>query len=200
MAPWLIQLVSRISSVLPGKLNFLATRRVMTDGRTAWKRTNALSFLALLLGYVAVIPRDPGENLGDPTITRDTVTGAVVTYGVGLLVSISGTMLNQASTVFEEAELTRALDFIGVPLSLHRRVAIKQTFYPLLLTSGFTFLFGLYLGWTSYGRFVENLSVGPQLTWLIAAFVMSLVLSVVAVVIVDPLRQKQISQHVRRND
>ena len=200
VAPWLIQLVSRISSVLPGKLNFLATRRVMTDGRTAWKRTNALSFLALLLGYVAVIPRDPGENLGDPTITRDTVTGAVVTYGVGLLVSISGTMLNQASTVFEEAELTRALDFIGVPLSLHRRVAIKQTFYPLLLTSGFTFLFGLYLGWTSYGRFVENLSVGPQLTWLIAAFVMSLVLSVVAVVIVDPLRQKQISQHVRRND
>ncbi|MBY0790712.1 FtsX-like permease family protein [Corynebacterium pseudokroppenstedtii] len=200
VVPWLIQLAARISSVLPGRLNFLATRRVMTDGRTAWKRTNALTFLALLLGYVAVMPRNPGDELGDPTINRDTVTGAVVTYGVGLLVSISGTMLNQASTVFEEAELTRALDFVGVPSSLHKRVAMKQTFYPLLMTSGFTFLFGLYLGRISYGRFVENLSAGPQLTWIICAFVMSLVLSVAAVVVVDPLRQKQITQHVRRND
>lgn len=172
----------------------------MTDGRTAWKRTNALTFLALLLGYVAVMPENPGDELGDPTVSRDTFTGAVVTYGVGLLISISGTMLNQASTVFEEAELTRALDFVGVPSSLHKRVAMKQTFYPLLMTSGFMFLFGLYLGWTSYGQFVEDLSVGPQLTWIIAAFVMSLILSVAAVVIVDPLRQKQISQHVRRND
>ncbi|MDU6479927.1 MAG: hypothetical protein E6534_08845, partial [Corynebacterium kroppenstedtii] len=62
------------------------------------------------------------------------------------------------------------------------------------------FLFGLYLGRISYGRFVENLSAGPQLTWIICAFVMSLVLSVAAVVVVDPLRQKQITQHVRRND
>ncbi|MDO4915932.1 FtsX-like permease family protein [Corynebacterium sp.] len=200
VVPWLIQLTARISSFLPGKLNFLATRRVMTDGRTAWKRTSALTFLALLLGYVAVMPRNPAEDLGDPTINRDTVTGAVITYGVGLLVSISGTMLNQASTVFEEAELTRALDFIGVPSSLHRRVAIKQTFYPLLLTSGFTFLFGLYLGWTSYGQFDKDPSVGPQLTWIICAFVLSLVLSVVAIIGVDPLRQKQIAHHVRRND
>ncbi|WP_296104047.1 FtsX-like permease family protein [uncultured Corynebacterium sp.] len=200
VVPWLIQLAARISSVLPGKFNFLATRRVMTDGRSAWKRTNALTFLALLLGYVAVMPRNPGKNLGDPTVNRDTVTGAVVTYGVGLLVSISGTMLNQASTVFEEAEFTRALDFVGAPSSLHKRVAMKQTFYPLVMTSGFTFLFGLYLGWTSYSRFDQNLSAGPQLTWIIAAFAMSLVLSVVAVVIVDPLRQKQINQHVRRND
>ena len=200
VVPWLIQIAARISSFLPGRLNFLATRRVMTDGRTAWKRTNALTFLALLLGYVAVMPENPGDELGDPTVSRDTFTGAVVTYGVGLLMSISGTMLNQASTVFEEAELTRALDFVGVPSSLHKRVAMKQTFYPLLMTSGFMFLFGLYLGWTSYGQFVEDLSVGPQLTWIIAAFVMSLILSVVAVVIVDPLRQKQISQHVRRND
>lgn len=200
VVPWLIQLAARISSVLPGKFNFLATRRVMTDGRTAWKRTNALTFLALLLGYVAIMPKNPGEELGDPTVSRDTFTGAVVTYGVGLLISISGTLLNQASTVFEEAELTRALDFIGVPSSLHRRVAIKQTFYPLLMTSGFTFLFGLYLGWTSYGQFVKKPSVGPQLTWIIGAFVISLVLSVVATVCVDPLRQKQITQHVRRND
>lgn len=200
VVPWLIQFAARISSFLPGKLNFLATRRVMTDGRTAWKRANALTFLALLLGYVAVMPGNPGDEFGDPTINRDTVTGAVVTYGVGLLVSISGTMLNQASSVFEETELTRALGFMGVPSSLHRRVAMKQTFYPLLMTSGLTFLLGLYLGWFSYSRFDKDLSAGPQLTWIIGAFVMSLVLSVVATVCVDPLRQKQIAHHVRRND
>ncbi len=77
---------------------------------------------------------------------------------------------------------------------------MKQTFYPLLMTSGLTFLLGLYLGWFSYSRFDKDLSAGPQLTWIIGVFVMSLVLSVVATVCVDPLRQKQITQHVRRND
>ena len=199
VAPFLIQCAAWASRAFPGNHHFLATRRVMTDGRTAWKRVSALTFLALLLGYVGTIPRDPVGDIGNQTISTDTFTGAVITYCVGLIISASGTLLNQASAVFDERELTRALDFIGVPSSLHNKVAMTQTLYPLLMTSGLSFLFGLYMGKLSYGRVTSDHS-GTHIGWTVIAFLLSLALSVGATVLVDPRRHKQLGTRVRRND
>ncbi|AKK10373.1 FtsX-like permease family protein [Corynebacterium uterequi] len=198
VAPWILQTVVRLLRPVPGRAVFIATRRIVADPKQAWRRVMAMAFVSLLFGYVVLMPLTPVNDSFDAQFFADVITGVVITFGIGLLLVLVSTLLTQASVVYEEAELTRALAHMGVPPSLHRRVAWLQTLIPLLIMAVSAFLFGVLI---FTAMFIGEADVTPQRIEVFVGGYAAATLAVAGITLaVDPLRRELLGLRVRRND
>lgn len=200
VSPLILQVIARASTPLPGAATFVATRRVATGAKAAWRRVAAMTLLSVLLGYTVVMPEFKDDTFGDPVVMNDLVTGMILTFAIGLVVVVVSTLLTQAATVYADAELTRALDHMGAPRTLHGRVAVKQTLYPLLVTTVPAMAMGALLGLMIYtaDRMASVFTVRSLI--LLAVYVASVAVIVGATAAVEPLRRSLLGRSVRRND
>ncbi|ALA68591.1 FtsX-like permease family protein [Corynebacterium lactis] len=201
VAPFIVQLVARLSAPLGTASDFVATRRVATNAKESWRRVSAMTFLSLLLGYIAVIPKlEMAEDLIGATFANDIVVGIIITFIIGFTLLMVSTVLTQASAVYEQAALTKALDYIGAPVAFHRRAAFKQTFFPLFFTSFLAFLMGCFFGLILFGSAAEANPVSSRTVLVVSGYILAVILVGVATLAVDPLRRKLLNRQVRRND
>lgn len=207
VTPFILQVVARIMGLFPGTAHFVACERVATNPRATWRRISAIAFFGFLAGFTVVSP------FGDDDFSRvmeqendvlvifsDVVTGAMLTLGFGFVLTSMSIFLGQASEVFEQAELTCSLQFLGVPRSFQSRVALSQVMGPVLLVSLFGFAVGGLLGLQMMG------SAGGELNFfarLVNAFVLlgaGWAVTIIAIVAVEPLRSSVLVHHTRKND
>lgn len=203
ISPFILQLIARLLTTLPGRTHFIATRRVATHAQETWRRVSTLSFLSLLLGYIAMSPPLKEEEFpketGALTASVDISSGIVITFVIGVAITLMSTLLTQAIAVYEEAELTAALDFIGAPISLHRSVAFQQTCVPMLITGGFGYLLGMTLSGITYSPYVDAYPLAQVILPPIVLLLCILVISSTACA-VEPLRRQVLRGHSRPND
>lgn len=201
VAPFIVQLVARLSAPFGTASDFVATRRVATNAKESWRRVSAMTFLSLLLGFIAVIPKlEMAEDLVGATFAHDIVVGIIITFVIGFILLMVSTVLTQASAVYEQAALTKSLDYIGAPIAFHRRAAFKQTFFPLFFTSLLAFLMGCFFGFVLFGSSAEANPVSDRTALVVGGYALAVVLAGLATFAVDPLRRKLLNRQVRRND
>lgn len=200
VSPFLVQVLAKISQVAPGATSFVATRRVATNPKEAWRRVSAMAFLSVLLGYAVLMPTAGNNDFGDLTMQEDIITGVIITFVIGFIVLLMSTVLTQAAAVFEQAELTKALDFIGAPLSLHRNVAFKQTLFPLFMVSAFSMVLGAAIGYLMFGSYADTDVFTTRSVAIIIGFVAAIFSVALMTYSVDPLRRRLLGTQVRRND
>ena len=136
----------------------------------------------------------------DVTFAHDIATGVTITFVIGFVLLLVSTLLTQASAVYEEASLTKALDFIGTPISFHRTVTFKQTFFPMLATSIFGFVMGALLGATMFGPIANEITFGQRSLVVALAYLVGVVSVGAVTLAVDPLRHKLLGRQIRHND
>ena len=160
-----------------------------------------MAFLSLLLGFTMIMPsEDKIEEVADATLAHDIATGVTITFVIGFILLLVSTLLTQASAVYEEASLTKALDFIGTPISFHRTVTFKQTFFPMFVTSIFGLAMGALLGAAMFVPIANEITFG-QRSLVVALVYLGGVLAVgVVTLAVDPLRRKLLGRQIRHND
>nr|WP_240394054.1 FtsX-like permease family protein [Corynebacterium lactis] len=202
VAPFVVQALGRISAVLaPGAANFVATRRVAVGAKETWRRVSAMTFLSLLLGFISLMPQlDQATVFGGETMANDILVGVVITFVIGFVILLISTVLTQASAVYEQAALTKALDFIGTPVSLHRKVAFKQTFYPMLVLSAMAFFMGNFFGLVLFGSMASGSPFSSRTLVIVIAYLIAVVSAGLVTYAVDPLRRRLLGNQVRRND
>lgn len=200
VSPFLLQLVAKLSEWVPGSTNFIATRRVATNAREAWRRVSAMALLSVLLGYIVLMPTAGSKDLGDVTMQQDIVTGVVITFLIGFVVLLMSTVLVQSAAVFEQAELTKALDYMGAKPALHRDIAFRQTLFPLLAVSVFCMALGVALGYVTMGWFADTDIFTTRSVAIIIGFVVSVFSVALMTYSVEPLRRRLLGTQVRRND
>ncbi len=196
---WGLQVLGFLSRSLPGSANFIATRRVVTHGKQTWGRVSTMTFLSVLLGYIAFTPPPHSASVPNIIMETDVLHGMLLTVVIGVVITLISAALSQALSVYEEAELTEALDFIGAPLAIHGKVAFRQTFVPMLLTGGCAYLLGMGLSWIMFSPFVESYPLTHVMMPLITFFLSVLVVSSTAFG-VEPLRRQVLRQKHRPND
>lgn len=201
VAPFFIQLLARMFSGIGTSSDFVATRRVATNAKKSWQRVSSMTFLSFLLGFTVLMPSDGQfESAVDDTFAHDISVGVVITFIIGFLLLLVSTVLTQASAVYEEASLTKALDYIGTPVAFHRSVAFKQTFFPMLITSIFGFIMGALIGVVMFSSVANDSPFGARSLGVVAGYLVAVAAAGVVTYAVDPLRRKLLGRQVRRND
>lgn len=204
--PFVLQLWFRLASFLPGTQHFVATRRISTDAKAAWRRSSATAFYGVLVGVLIISPKgndgfsqvfndEPDVGM----IFRDLNTGVLITLAIGFIIAATSTLLGQASEVFEKASLTRALTALGVPRGFHFVVAVFQIMGPIVLVS----LAGFALGGSMLGMLFGAAGDMDFSTRAFNAFVLLAAgwgLTVLALLAVEPLRSRVLASGGRRND
>lgn len=204
--PFLLQLWFRIVGLLPGTHHFVATRRIVTDARSAWRRCSATAFYGVLVGVLVISPRGndgfsqvfkDDQELG--MMYRDLNNGTMITVVIGFIIAAVATLLGQASEVFEKAALSRALYSLGVPRRFHFVVAAFQILGPIVLVSLCGFVLGAGMMLTIFGQ-AGDLDAGPRLVNAFIFLLAGWLLTVLALLAVEPLRNRVLTYGGRRND
>lgn len=199
IAVGVIQLIARFSYLLPGRANYVATRRVGRGARTTWKRVAALYFLAFTAGissWISAIPEidaDPALNM----ITGDIPTGVALTAVFGAILLVASTLLTQALAVVEQKQLTKSLYFVGAPAKYHTSVAIREIGVPMVLVTLLGFGMGNLLGFVMVAVPVDVL---PKLVLFATLIALVLVGCIAAVAATGKLRERVLAETGRLND
>src|SRR5699024_5818738 len=56
LAPFLLQVLYRMLSVVPGTTHFVASQRIAADAKTTWRRSSSMAFLGVIAGFLVVSP------------------------------------------------------------------------------------------------------------------------------------------------
>lgn len=140
------------------------------------------------------------QHVADTTLANDIVVGVAITFAIGFVVVVVSTMLTQASAVYEQAALTKALHFVGAPFSLHWKAAFKQTFYPMLALSLMSFAIGVLLSLIVFQTGYDSSALSTRALVILAVFFGAVVVVGLMTVAVNPLRRRLVNRQVRRND
>lgn len=200
IAVGVIQLIARISYLLPGSATYVATRRVGRGVRTTWKRVAALYFVAFIAGAgsrfsaVPQIEDDPALKM----VTADIPSGVAITAIFGAVLLIASTLLTQALAVVEQKELTKSLYFIGAPAKFHTSVAIREVGIPMALVTLMGFGMGSMMGLALVIAPVDALLTRHALFAVL--IVLALAGCVAAVAATGRLRERVLSETGRLND
>lgn len=204
--PWLLQLVASLMSHLPGTANYVACRRIATDGRAAWKRSGTITFFGLIAGFLVVAPfgEDGLASMLEAQkeagiIFGDLARGGLLTLLFGFLIFSVAVLLNQASEVFEKADLSRSLARLGVQSSFHLRVALVEYMGPVILVSTLGLVFGAALGLATLSQ-AGDIDVAGRVGGSFVLLSAGWLVSLLAIVCVAPLRNSVIGDAVRKND
>ncbi len=197
VAPMLIQLSAKIGSAVPGRVNYVASRRVAANARSTWRQVGIMVFLGIMLGYLGLSDVDQTLPGGDNTLNEDIFTGIVITFLIAIVLLMVSTALTQAATIFETAPLTKALDYVGTAKSYHRKVAMLEMLAPTALVAIAGYVFGTLMAFVSMAG--NNSPIFAERWWLSVAMLAAGVFGVAVVaLIIDPLRQEIITKEVRR--
>ena len=200
IAVGVIQLIARISYLLPGSATYVATRRVGRGVRTTWKRVAALYFVAFIAGAgsrfsaVPQIEDDPALKM----VTSDIPSGVAITAVFGAVLLIASTLLTQALAVVEQKQLTKSLYFIGAPAKFHTSVAIREVGIPMALVTLMGFGMGSLMGLALVIAPVDALLTRHALFAVL--IVLALAGCVAAVAATGKLRERVLSETGRLND
>jgi len=195
-----IQLIARVSYLLPGSANYVATRRVGRGVRTTWKRVAALYFVAFIAGAgsgfsaVPQVEDDPALKM----VTSDIPTGVAITAIFGAVLLIFSTLLTQAMAVVEQKQLTKSLYFIGAPAKYHTSVAIREVGIPMALVTLMGFGMGSMMGLVIVIAPVDALFL--RHAFFATLIVLALAGCVAAVAATGRLRERVLSETGRLND
>lgn len=200
IAVGVIQLIARISYLLPGSATYVATRRVGRGVRTTWKRVAALYFVAFIAGAgsgfsaIPEIDDDPALKM----VTADIPSGVAITAIFGAVLLIASTLLTQALAVVEQKQLTKSLYFIGAPAKFHTSVAIREVGIPMALVTLMGFGMGSMMGLALVIAPVDALLMRHALFAVL--IVLALAGCVAAVAATGRLRERVLSETGRLND
>lgn len=204
--PFVLQLWFRLMGLLPGTQHFVATRRIFTDARSAWRRSSATAFYGVLVGVLVISPRGNDEfstifhddaEMG--MMFRDLNMGVMITLVIGFIIAAVATLLGQASEVFEKAALTRALSSLGVPRHFHFVVATFQIMGPIVLVSLCGFILGSAMMFAMFGP-AGDMDISTRALNAFFFLAAGWVLTFIALIAVEPLRSRVIATSERRND
>ena len=200
IAVGVIQLIARVSYLLPGSATYVATRRVGRGVRTTWKRVAALYFVAFTAGAgggISAVPQieeDPALKM----VTSDIPTGVAITAIFGAVLLIASTLLTQALAVVEQKQLTKSLYFIGAPAKYHTSVAIREVGIPMALVTLMGFGMGSLMGLVIVVAPVDALLLRHAL--FAALIALALAGCIAAVAATGKLREHVLSETGRLND
>jgi len=200
IAVGVIQLIARISYLLPGSATYVATRRVGRGVRTTWKRVAALYFVAFIAGAgsgfsaIPEIDDDPALKM----VTADIPSGVAITAIFGAVLLIASTLLTQALAVVEQKQLTKSLYFIGAPAKFHTSVAIREVGIPMALVTLMGFGMGSMMGLALVIAPVDALLTRHALFAVL--IVLALAGCIAAVAATGKLRERVLSETGRLND
>ena len=200
IAVGVIQLIARISYLLPGSATYVATRRVGRGVRTTWKRVAALYFVAFIAGAGSGFSAVPYTE-DDPAlkmVTSDIPSGVAITAVFGAVLLIASTLLTQALAVVEQKQLTKSLYFIGAPAKFHTSVAIREVGIPMALVTLMGFGMGSMMGLAIFIPSVDALLTRHALFAVL--IVLALAGCVAAVAATGRLRERVLSETGRLND
>lgn len=141
LGPYLLQLTARLLAKIPIPAMVLASRRIVADPKTTWRRVSGMGFLAFLAGFVAMSPvlvnGGDSDDLADDFVTAtrwDFQTGTMITLAVSFALCACAMLITQAATVIENAEQSRALAKMGAPRGFELRAMWLETLGPLAIS------------------------------------------------------------------
>lgn len=209
-SPYIMQIIAKLASRLPGTAHFVACCRIATNARVAWRRSSAIAFFGLLTGFLVTTPlgadglsalldKDPNAGL----LFADISTGELLTLIFGFTITSMSLFLGQASEVFENASLTRSLQLIGVKRSFHTKVALVEIMLPIVVASLFGFIIGSTIATVMLAGgagAATNINFASRLAFALSILGSGWLVTVSALLLTEPLRTRVLEQKIRRND
>lgn len=207
VAPWFLQLFSGLVAKSPSASMMWAARRIQANPKANWRQASGIAVLSFIGGYIAMMPITITSK-GPEAIqtfaqeaTWDFTKGALITLGVGLILTATSVLITQASAVLERGEQSRAMTRMGAPAGYLVRVTWIETLGPLLVA----LVLGGGLG-TAMARpmaavassFGQNATTGPAV--LSSVMLAGLVLVVAALLATLPLQKQVLRVQERARD
>ena len=178
----------------------MAARRILNDPRAVWRSVSTLALLCFIGGYTSTLPERTGsDSVAIRLVSADIGTGVMVTLGFGFAVVALSSLTNHASLVFESAQQTQSLRFLGFPTAVFTRIRILQTFIPLVVTTALTTALGVGMS------LMTNYSWGARMdsaafTKLGIITVLGLAMCLASILVVTPLETRVVLARGRAND
>ena len=134
----------------------------------------------------SVLKEDPGMNV----VFKDISTGVVLTLVFGFTLTTMSIILGQVSGIFEDKELIRSLDLMGVPRGFQFRSGALTVMGPVVALSSFGFLFGGGIASLMFfsGLDSSDVDVSARLLMAFGFLAVGWVVTLLAIVLVEPLR------------
>lgn len=208
VVPWILQNIARLLAyVLPFTSALCAFRRIQMQPKVTWARCSSLALMCFITGLIGFGMVDYGSEYDSDRVTEllrvsqsdDMTKGVLITTCVVLITVAYSVLMTSVSDEIENAERSRSLMRMGVPLSFMHRVAVIELVVPLLGCLVMLFLgnymYRISVSSTLAARFASNYS-----SWSIASLALGYGLIILAVEVVNPLRKRIIQVNRRKND
>ncbi len=201
VGPWLLQLVARPRTRTSSVSKLLAARRILDDPRGAWRNVSSVALLGFIAGFVVSIPVTTTGDVGDlysDSFVLDIQTGVAITLVVGLIIAATGTLISQASGVFDRGAESISLDRMGVPRAVHASVRRDEVLIPLAVALGTSVPLGFALSTTVATELDSFPVVGVVM--LVSTIIVGFLLTLGAAEACRPLQSGVLGEQRRRND
>ncbi|WP_216389501.1 FtsX-like permease family protein [Arcanobacterium phocae] len=200
--PLFIQLTMRPLVFTGSPTRLIGIRRVVSHSRAAWRNVSAVALMgavATLVSTMTIVSLD--SPVGDQAqsyaelMAHDIPQGVLIAFAFSLVIGAVSTMIHQVSDVFDRSDETRALVYVGTPVSTLIRARFIQVMYPLLAV--LVIVVGL--------SFVPSLTHPALVKWgnmlaLLTMIGLGIALTFAAVAVTIPIQHRILSARVRRND
>lgn len=202
IGPFILQLSARAAATRGGPATLLGARRIADDPKAAWRNVSGVALLSFVAAATAAMP-SPGTHgleAGSPDAVffADLQTGVLITLLVALVVAASSTLISQASSVFDRAAESQALDRMGVERSLFAAVRRREVIAPLALALVVSIPLGFLIASPFLIGAMQPTSGGFAVLGIAA--VAGLAMAVLAAEACRPLQAGVLAEQRRRND
>ncbi|AQP49030.1 hypothetical protein BW730_17535 [Tessaracoccus aquimaris] len=208
VAPWFLQLISKLLAKSPSPSMIWAARRIESNPKTTWQMGSGIALMSFIGGYISMMPLNFAQPGDAEVVTSfvegaawDFTKGALITLAVGLVLTATSVLITQASAVLERAEQARALDKMGAPRSFLTRATWLETLGPLVLAMVLGSGLGIAMA-TPMAEFAGSVGARASTGTLILGSVLiaGLALVTAALLATRPLQRQVLAVHERPND
>lgn len=198
--PFILQILYRMLSIVPGTSHFVASQRIAADAKTTWRRSASMAFFGVIAGFLVISPlgndgltslmsEDPGALM----MFTDITTGGLLTLGFGFVLSSMAIFLGLSSQLFEQAGLTRSLHLMGVKRSFYFRTQLFETLGPIIIVSLIGFAFGAMVGMVMLSSAMAEVNLVARLSMAGAFLGVGWLFTLAAISAVEPLRKRTLT-------
>lgn len=209
--PWVLQQVARALSHVPTPATMWASRRIIADPKTTWRRSASLGMLAFLGAYVCIMPITVGNDNSHATETgrtfmhraaADFSKGALITLAVGFALTATAILITQASATIERAEQSRALHRMGASEGFGLRTMWLETFGPIVSASLIGAGLGSFLALPMANAIARSVGAraGEGVWLLLSVLGAGLAVAAAALAACHPLAHRLLQVQERKND
>lgn len=148
--PFFVQTTARFGLPSGSASTLVAARRIVDDPRAAWRNVGSAALMCFVASATTTLATttititsvdstgysgkvDPGA-LSSEIITGDITKGVMIAFAFTIVLAAVGTLIQQASDVFDRANETHTLAQIGAPAGTFSRTRFKQVMYPFVTT------------------------------------------------------------------